>query len=149
MRKEGYCLDITPYKRVKNIKYDGHTYIAFEQDWKTTEGYWNTTYLNLHIKEWDEFVRNLWIIDKKIPLGRAKRCFVCNDERQPSSPPKTKLSDSDYASVLVANSIGEEPARCEFCGDFKNTSCHCHEYNCRTCSSFNFCVGCGMCKNSG
>ena len=84
MRKDDYRLDITPYKRVKNITYDGYTYIAFEQDWKTADGYWTTSYINLHLKEWDEFIRNLWKIDQKIPFGRAKRCFVCNDEQSTS-----------------------------------------------------------------
>ena len=105
MRKDDYRLDITPYKRVRNIKYDGYTYIAFEQDWKTRDGYWNTSYINLHLKEWEALVYNLWKIDQVIPFGRAKRCFVCNDER-----------------IKMPSSVQSEE------------HCHCHTYNCPICS---------------
>ena len=150
MRKDGYCVDISLYKRIKNTKYNGATFITFEQDFKSKEGVWLKSWINLTLEEWTEFIKILWKLDQIFGLGKVKTCFVCNDLRtvvEQQSRTTTKLSEGDYTNLVIANSIGEEPARCEFCGEVELPfECHCHDFNCRICSWFNFCDGCGSSK---
>lgn len=146
MRKPGYRVHLTVFKRIINKTFNNATYISFEQDWKDKQGTWVTSYINLNLDEWSAFIRSLWQIDQLIGFSSAHPCYVCNDTRtNPIGRPTTKLSDEGYTGVVIANSVGMEPIRCEYCGEVENDSdCHCHQNNCRNCSWFNFCDGCGM-----
>ena len=146
-------IELNPIKRVYNSEHMDQTYITFESDWKNEDGEDVKSWINLDEEEWEAFVKILWQIDQVIPSYQRYTCVVCLDERTTvdlwsGKLRRTKLDEATLNEAINANAIdraGQDgPIVCEYCGDaIVVFQCHCHKYNCRSCSDENFCKGCG------
>lgn len=130
----------------------GETYICFEQEWMK-EKEKRKSYINLDTDEWSEFIKILWKLDEHMkhqyPYMDIKKCFECKDEKKlvKMFERKLKITNLDpnkHTNISIANSLGVEEQRCEYCGKPTwATGCHCHEFDCRQCSPESYCQGCG------
>jgi hypothetical protein len=142
LRRPGFSVSLTSFKRVFNQDFEGKMYITFEHSWKGDDGEQRQTFINLSMEELDELVKNLWQIDQLIRCFKIQKCFVCNDISESMDMvdfklAKTLLDDKTYKKAMASK-------KCSFCGDpIASNECHCHKFNCRRCSSENFCPGCG------
>ena len=146
--KPDHIVHVAPYKRVYYKTFNGETFICFEQDWKSQEGVWKKSWINLNLWEWDKFMKSLGEIDKAFGYcPTTKTCYNCNDVRTLLTAipePQCKIGLDEQANVLFSNTVGIEPLRCELCGDDVEIECHCHKFTCRDCSPENYCNGCGQ-----
>ena len=146
---------LTENKSVDVVEFNGERYISFKTSWKnaTTQNV-HTSHINIHHRNWIEFLSAICGIDTLIPPTEVKPCEQCkivkkvvpvlvNGGRMLSS----NLSEQAAEGVRQNNltSYNQMGLQCEYCGGYLyNDECHCHLHNCRKCEPDNFCTNCGI-----
>lgn len=162
---ENFSLKLYNEKRIERKLFEGRVFVSFIKTCKQKQtGEKFNIYINFSEENWavliNKWARNIThLLNVTAYNGMAVRtyptpaCTTCFDVKIPlniterNRPKLTNLCQEKYEEVRKGNEEVENQLGvfCEYCGIscyMLADDCHCHEFNCKECSPFNFCENC-------